>query len=198
MCTRTQGPHRDWPECLLCLPWRYESAVACCRRMGSGCSRAGLYSMWHGPSWRRSPLPPPWGHRAPDPKTAEQLFQRNSCTVKKVLGPTTEFPTWGSGKGTEKLKVLTLEASGIWLQNLHRTGETDSWRAQTKFVCTRTQVRGAVTPQKTDPNLPVSVQESLVEAGVSSGLLQGRGYWVCQCLHRTFWRRSALSPLPPQ
>ena len=27
---------------------------------------------------------------------------------------------------------LTLEASGIWLQNFHRTRETDSWRAQTK------------------------------------------------------------------
>ena len=23
------------------------------------------------------------------------------CTVKNVLGPTTDFPTWGSGKGTE-------------------------------------------------------------------------------------------------
>ena len=29
--------------------------------------------------------------------------------------------------------TLTLEASGIWLQNFHRTGETDSWRAQTKL-----------------------------------------------------------------
>ena len=27
---------------------------------------------------------------------------------------------------------LSLEASGIWLKNLNRTGETDSWRAQTK------------------------------------------------------------------
>ena len=30
-------------------------------------------------------------------------------------------------------------------QNLHRTGETDSWRAQTK-LCTGTQEKGAVTP----------------------------------------------------
>ena len=43
------------------------------------------------------------------------------------------------------------------------------------LVCTRTQGREAVTPQKTDPNLPVSVQESPVEAGVGSGLLQGQG-----------------------
>ena len=43
----------------------------------------------------------------------------------------------------------------------------------TKLVCTRTQEKGAVTPQETDPDLPVSVQESLVEAWVGGGLLQG-------------------------
>ena len=42
-------------------------------------------------------------------------------------------------------------------------------------MCTRTQEKGAVTPQETDPDFPVSVQESPVEVWVSSGLLQG---WV--------------------
>ena len=41
------------------------------------------------------------------------------------------------------------------------------------FVCTRTQEKRAVTPQKTGPDLPVSVQESSGVAWVSSGLLQG-------------------------
>ena len=41
-------------------------------------------------------------------------------------------------------------------------------------MCTRTQEKGAVTPQETDPDLPVSVQESPAEAWVSGGLLQGR------------------------
>ena len=45
-----------------------------------------------------------------------------------------------------------------------------------KLVCTRTQEKGAVTPQETDPDLPVSVQESPVEAWVNSGLLQGWGH----------------------
>ena len=35
---------------------------------------------------------------------------------------------------------------------------------------------GEVTPQETDSELPVSVQESPAEAWVSSGLLQGRGH----------------------
>ena len=35
------------------------------------------------------------------PQTAEQLYQRNPHTVKKVQGPTVDFPNWGSSKGTE-------------------------------------------------------------------------------------------------
>ena len=40
------------------------------------------------------------------------------------------------------------------------------------LVCTRTQEKGAVTPEENDPDLPVSVQESPVVAWVNSGLLQ--------------------------
>ena len=68
-----------------------------------------------------------------------------------------------------------LKARGIWLQNFHRTGETDSWRAQQNFVCTRTQEKGAETPQKTEPDLPVNVQESPAQAWVDSDLPWGQG-----------------------
>ena len=44
------------------------------------------------------------------------------------------------------------------------------------LACTRTQEKGAVTLQETDPDLPVSVQESLVEVWVGGGLLQGWGH----------------------
>ena len=90
--------------CLLvfeCLLQRHGSAVTCHGDRGSGCSRPGSCSMWHKPSWRKLPLAPPQSHQADDPQTAEQLYQRSSPTVKKVLGPTTDFPIWGSGKGTE-------------------------------------------------------------------------------------------------
>ena len=86
------------PECLLLS---HRSAVTCSGDRGSGCSRPGSPSMWHEPSWRRSLLAPPYSHQADDPQIAEQLYQRNSHTVKKVLGPTTDFPTWGPRKGTE-------------------------------------------------------------------------------------------------
>ena len=44
------------------------------------------------------------------------------------------------------------------------------------LVSTRTQEKGAVTTQETNPDLPVSVQESLAEAWVRDGLLQGWGH----------------------
>ena len=43
-------------------------------------------------------------------------------------------------------------------------------------MCTRIQEKGAVTPQETDADLPVRVQESLVEVWVDTGLLQGQGH----------------------
>ena len=62
-----------------------------------------------------------------------------------------------------------------WLQNFHKTGETDSSRAQNYLVCTRIQGKGVVTPQETEPDFLVCAWESLVEVWVESGLLQGRG-----------------------
>ena len=46
------------------------------------------------------------------------------------------------------------------------------------LVRTRTQEKGALTQQETDPDLPVSVQESPAEAWVDDVLLQGWGHWV--------------------
>ena len=43
-----------------------------------------------------------------------------------------------------------------------------------------------MTPQETDPDLPVSVQESLVEAWVSGRLLQGWGHRAQQCIMGPF------------
>ena len=45
-----------------------------------------------------------------------------------------------------------------------------------RTLCTRTQEKGAVTPQETDPDLPGSVQESLAEVWNVGGLLQGWGH----------------------
>ena len=62
------------------------------------------------------------------------------------------------------------------MQNFHRTKITDSWRAQENLMCTRTEEKGAVTPEETELDFPVSVQESLAEVWVDSGLPQGQGH----------------------
>ena len=64
----------------------------------------------------------------------------------------------------------------IELPELTQAWERDSWRAQKNLVSTRTQEKGAMTPQKTDPDLPRSVQESPVEAWVGGSLLQDWGH----------------------
>ena len=53
--------------------------------------------------------------------------------------------------------------------------ETNSWRVQTEPSAHQTQEKGALTLQETDTDVPRRVQESLAEAWVSGGLLQGWG-----------------------
>ena len=143
--TRTQRPHRNWEQNHV---WVSSEEV----RVSSGLPQGqGLWVqqswVWYKPSWRRSPLTPPQRCQADDPQSAEQLYQRNSCTVKKVLGPTTDFPTWGSGKGTEN-------PQGIWLWRPvefdYRTytglGKQTLGGHKQNLVRTRSQEKGAITP----------------------------------------------------
>ena len=64
----------------------------------------------------------------------------------------------------------------IEVPELTQSGKQTLGGHKQNLVCSRTQEKGAVTPQETDPDLPVSVQESPVEAWVSGGLLQGWGH----------------------
>ena len=52
-------------------------------------------------------------------------------------------------------------------------GKQTLGRDKENLECTRTQEKGSVTPQETEQHLPVNVQESLAEAWVGGGLLQG-------------------------
>ena len=111
----------------------------------------------------------------------EQLYQRSPHTVVKVLGHTTEYPTWGSSKGTEN-------PQGIWLWRpvgfdygtSKGLGKQTLGGTKQNLVPSRTQEKGAVTPQKTEPDLPVSVQESPAEAWVDRGLPWAQGHWIQQ------------------
>ena len=43
-----------------------------------------------------------------------------------------------------------------------------------------------MSPQETEPDLPVSVQASPVEVWVDSGLLQRQEHRTRQCVHKSF------------
>ena len=92
----------------------------------------------------------------------------------KLLGPTTNFPTWGSGKGTENPQEIRLwRPVGFDYRTSIGLGKQTLGGHKQNLVCTRTQEKGAVTPQETDPNLPVSIQELPAEVWMGSGLLKG-------------------------
>ena len=54
------------------------------------------------------------------------------------------------------------------------------------LMCTRTHEKEAVTPQETEPDLPVRVQESPKEMLVDSGLLLGQGHSIQQSGHKSY------------
>ena len=55
-------------------------------------------------------------------------------------------------------------------------GKQTRGRHKRNFVRTRIQEKGEVNPQETDPDLLMTVPESLAEAWVGEGLLQGWGH----------------------
>ena len=61
----------------------------------------------------------------------------------------------------------------IELPELTQDWET-LWEGTNRTLCTRTQKKGALTLQETDPVLPVGVRE--FPAWVGGGLLQGSGH----------------------
>ena len=67
------------------------------------------------------------------PYKLQNSYTKEILTLLKSSKTSHTVPNLGIWqKDWEPPGNLTLEASGIWLKNLNRTGETDSWRAQTK------------------------------------------------------------------
>ena len=79
-------------------------------------------------------------------------------------------------------------------QDFHRSlGNRDSSRGVHKqnLVYAKTQKKGVVTPQETEPKLPIRVGGSPVELRVGRGSLQGQWHWQRQAWKAPF----GISPL---
>ena len=139
----------------------------------------GGIACWHKYSWS-SPLALLQSHWADDPKTGEQLYQRSSHTVAKSSRAHKRFLILGTQlRDWEPTGNLTLQASGVWLQNFHRTRERETLGGlKQNLVLTRAQEKVAVTSTRTEPDLPVRAQASPAEAWVSNDLPRGQRHWL--------------------
>ena len=89
--------------------------------------------------------------------TTAQLYQRNSRTAKKVLGPTTDFPNWGPGKGTEKPRELAFAGQWDLIKELLQYCRNRLLEATNKTLHAPGPRRKEVTPKDTELDLSVSV-----------------------------------------
>ena len=95
----------------------------------------------------------------------------------KVPGSTREFPTWGSGRRTENPRGFDFEGQWDLMTELAQDWGNRFLEGTHKTLCAPgTRKKGAVTPRETEPDLPVSVQESSMEAWADSGLPGGQGH----------------------
>ena len=184
------------PQVYMCLPILNPTSTSHL----SGCPRALVLSACsrHKSSWRKSSLAPLYSHWAGDSQTGEQLYQRNSHIAAKVLGPKTDFPTWGSGKGTEY-------PQGIWLLRSvgfdYRT--STGLEKQRLIEGTNKTLRAPEPKRKEQWSHKRPSQTSCVCLGVSGGGIgrqwpaAGSGALTTAVLGGlpSFWRRSQL-PLP--
>ena len=100
--------------------------------------------------------------------TAQIQFCFNLCGGMGQQWTATGTGALGAGNIGMALALLDrspLTSPQSW-QNLHRPGKLTLGGHTQYLACTRTQEKGAVTPQETDPDLPRSVQESKAEAWV--------------------------------
>ena len=99
----------------------------------------------------------------------------SSLTVGQVLSPASGFPAWGSSTGTGSPPEIWLwKPEGL---HFHGTGGNRDFTLgghKQNIAWTRTQGKGAVTPQETEPDLG-SVGWSPAEMWAHRDLPQGQG-----------------------
>ena len=78
----------------------------------------------------------PQSHWADDPQTGEQLYQRSSHTVAKVLEPTTNFPTRRFTKGTENSREFDFVGQGDLITELPQDWGNKLLEGTNKTLCT--------------------------------------------------------------
>ena len=103
-------------------------------------------------------------HRLEDDGVREALALPQSPGPQQAPHPGDQATGWTAPRESD------FDSPWHLITELPQDWGTDSWRAQTKPCAHKDPEKGAVTPQETEPDLPVSVQESPTEAWVDNGL----------------------------
>ena len=128
-----------------------------------------------------------------DPETPQRLKQNWVCVSPVVVWVSSGLP-WGQGLWMQQTSVWHKSSWRMSPLTHHRAARTytglgtDSGRVQTGHCMRQDPGERSSDPTRDWPRLAMSVQESLAEAWVIGGLLQGWGHWVRQCTHGTSWR----------
>ena len=149
-------------------------------------------------SWRRSPLALPESCRVGDPQTREQLYQRSSCTVEKVLGPQQISQLGDLAKQLRTHREFDFEGQWDLITELAQNwGNKNSWRTQTEpFEYQDLGERSSDTTRewaRLDCECLSSRRMDWQWPAEGSGALTTTVLGACW--HKAFWRRSPL-PLP--
>ena len=81
--------------------------------------------MWHKSSRRKLALAPSQSSQADDPQIGEQLYQRSSHTVAKLLGPTQISEPGGLAEGLRTRREFDFEGQWNLITELPQYRETD-------------------------------------------------------------------------
>ena len=154
--------------------------------------------MWHKPSWRRSTLAPlsrlPTNWRTIIPKKFSHCCKNSRAHNR--------FPNLGIWQRYQEPQGnLTLKPSGIWLQNFHRTGKTETLEGKNKALCAPGPRRKKQWSLKRLSKTYLWVSRSLHQRhgltvayhrvrALTTTVLGAEAYW-----HKSFWRRLPLPPL---
>ena len=115
-----------------------------------------------------------------DSHTGEHLYHRSPPTVMKVLSSMTGFQTWESKNGKRNSQRTDFEGQRDLIAGLRQDWGKQTlhtWSAHTKQYVNQDPGEGAVTPQETEKDTPVSVGGSPAEAVGGCGSPWGQGHW---------------------
>ena len=183
---KSSDPHKRLSQtCLwVCegLLQRQGSAVASHRDRNTGRSSAGRHNRGNKSSWRRPPLAPLQSCQTGGPPTGEQLHQRRSHAIAKVLGPTTGFQTWDLAKGLGVPRESDFECQWDLIIKLPQDWGNRLLEGKDKTICAPGPRRKEQWPHKRLSQTSLWVFGSLQHrhGSTNSGLPQGQRYWQQQ------------------